>query len=69
MKKYVKVKKSFATKLKTFVSKIQKESSDKGRFIGLMQEDRKQEKEERKSHSNVDFAFEFDDVTKKVKIT
>ena len=69
MKKYVKVKKSFATKLKTFVSKIQKKSPNQGRFIGLMQEDRKKVKEERKNYSNVDFAFEFDDVTKKVKIT
>lgn len=33
-----------------------------------MQEDRKIERSERKNYSNVDFAFEFDDVTKKVKI-
>ena len=41
LKKYVLVKKSFAKKLKSFISKRKDESSKPGRFVGLMQEDRK----------------------------
>ena len=36
MKKYVLVKKSFASKLKKFVSKRSDEELKPGRFIGLM---------------------------------
>ena len=43
MKKYVIVKKSYAEKLKKFISKRKDEKIRPGRFIGLMQEDRKVE--------------------------
>ena len=41
MKKYVLVKKNWAAKLKAFESKRKDEPVKPGRFIGLMQEDRK----------------------------
>ena len=57
MKKYVVVKKSYAKKLKKFMSKRKDEKIKPGRFIGLMQEDRKKEVSERKRYSKVDFDF------------
>ena len=47
MKKYVIVKKSYAKKLKKFMSKRKDEQIKPGRFIGLMQEDRKKDEKER----------------------
>lgn len=44
MKKYVLVKKEWANKLEAFESKRKDEPIKPGRFIGLMQEDRKKEK-------------------------
>ena len=41
MKKYVLVKKNWAEKLKAFESKRKDEPLKPGRFIGLMQKDRK----------------------------
>ncbi len=67
MKKYVVVKKSYAKKLKKFMSKRKDEKIKPGRFIGLMQEDRKKEVSERKRYSKVDFDFDFDELVKKVK--
>lgn len=67
MKKYVVVKKSYAEKLKKFMSKRKDEKIKPGRFIGLMQEDRKKEVSERKRYSKVDFDFDFDELVKKVK--
>ena len=69
MKKYVLVKKNWAEKLKAFESKRKDEPLKPGRFIGLMQEDRKQEKTERKKYSDVPFNFNFDKDTKKLKFT
>ena len=60
MKKYVIVKKGWAEKLKAFESKRKDEPVKPGRFIGLMQEDRKKEKAERKKYSDVAFDFNFD---------
>ncbi len=67
MKKYVIVKKSFAQKLKNWHSKRKDEKFKPGRFIGLMQEDRKVEAAVRKRYSKVDFDFNFDELVKKVK--
>ena len=67
MKKYVIVKKSFAKKLKNWHSKRMDEKFKPGRFIGLMQEDRKVEAAVRKRYSKVDFDFNFDKLVKKVK--
>ena len=67
MKKYVIVKKSFAKKLKNWHSKRMDEKFKPGRFIGLMQEDRKVEAAVRKRYSKVDFDFNFDELVKKVK--
>ena len=67
MKKYVIVKKSYAKKLKKFMSKRKDEQIKPGRFIGLMQEDRKKEVTERKRYSKVDFDFNFEELVKKVK--
>ena len=67
MKKYVIVKKSYAKKLKKFMSKRKDEQIKPGRFIGLMQEDRKKDEKERQSYSKVDFDFKFEKLVKKVK--
>ena len=67
LKKYVLVKKSFAKKLKKFVTKRKGEISKPGRFIGLMQEDRKKEPTVRKKYSRVPFDFNFEEIVKKVK--
>jgi hypothetical protein len=67
MKKYVIVEKSYAEKLKKFISKRKDEKIRPGRFIGLMQEDRKVEEVERKRYSKVDFDFNFEELVKKVK--
>ena len=67
MKKYVIVKKSYAEKLKKFISKRKDEKIRPGRFIGLMQEDRKVEVAERKRYSRVAFDFNFEELVKKVK--
>ena len=67
MKKYVIVKKSYAEKLKKFISKRKDEKIRPERFIGLMQEDRKVEEVERKRYSKVDFDFNFEELVKKVK--
>ena len=67
MKKYVLVKKSYAEKLKKFMSKRKDEKIKPGRFIGLMQEDRKKEVSVRKRYSKVDFDFNFEELVKKVK--
>ena len=67
MQKYVKVRTSFAKNLKAFISKRKHEKDRSSRFFGLMQENRKKEKKERQSYSNVDFEFDLDDVTKQVK--
>ena len=67
MKKYVLVQKDWAKKLKEFESKRKDEPIKRGRFIGLMQEDRKKESAERKKYSDVPFDFDFDSITKKVK--
>jgi len=67
MKKYVVVKKSYAKKLKKFMSKRKDEKIKPGRFIGLMQEDRKKEVSERRRYSRVDFDFNFEELVKKVK--
>ena len=66
MKKYVIVKKSYAKKLKKFMSKRKDEKIKPGRFIGLMQEDRKVEVTERKRYSKVDFDFDFGKLVKKI---
>jgi len=58
MKKYVIVKSAFAKKLKKFISKRKGELIKPGRFIGLMQEDRKKESAERKKYSDVKFDFD-----------
>lgn len=67
MKKYVKVRKKFSLALKLFVSKRKEDPEKIGRFIGLMQEDRKKNLEKRKSYSKVKFDFELEKVVKKVK--
>ena len=60
MKKYVIVQKSWAAKLKAFESKRKDEPVKPGRFIGLMQEDRKKKKVQRKKYSDIAFDFAFD---------
>ena len=67
MKKYLIVKSAFAKKLKKFISKRKDELIKPGRFIGLMQEDRKKEPVERKKYSDVQFDFDFHKIKKKVK--
>ena len=67
MKKYVIVKKGWAAKLKKFESKRKDEPVKPGRFIGLMQEDRKKKKIKRKKYSDIAFDFSFDNELKKVK--
>jgi len=47
------VKESFAKKLKKFVTKRKGEISKPGRFVGLMQEDRKKDSQPRKKHECV----------------
>ena len=69
MKKYVLVKTSFAKKLKKFMSKRKDEKVKPGRFIGLMQEDRKVDRSERKRYSAVKFDFDFDKLVKKTKFS
>lgn len=66
-KKYVVVKKSYAKKLKKFMSKRKDEVSKPGRFVGLMQEDRKKESEPRKRYESVDFDFNFGELVKKIR--
>ncbi len=67
MKKYVIIKSAFAKKLKEFESKRKDEPIKPGRFIGLMQEDRKKASAERKKYSDVKFDFDFDKIRKEVK--
>ena len=69
MKKYVLVKTSFAKKLKKFMSKRKDEKVKPGRFIGLMQEDRKVDRAERKRYSVVKFDFDFDKLVTKTKFS
>lgn len=68
MKKYVLVKKSFASKLKKFVSKRSDEELKPGRFIGLMQENRTKAPKRRRKYAAIDFDFKLDDFAKKIKI-
>ena len=49
------------------MSKRKDEKIKPGRFIGLMQEDRKVEVTKRKSYKLVDFDFNFEKLVKKVK--
>lgn len=68
MKKFVLVRKKYSTLLKAFESKRSNEKEKVGRFIGLMQEDRKRDPKKRERYHKVDFDFNLDSICKKVKI-
>jgi len=68
MKKFVLVRKKFAKTLKTFESKRSTEVEKVGRFIGMMQEDRKKVLKKRDKYQKVDFDFNLDQIVKKKKL-
>ena len=57
MKKFVLVRKEFANTLRSFESKRGDDKEKVGRFVGLMQEDRKKDPKKRGSYQTVDFDF------------
>ncbi len=57
MKKFVLVRKEFANTLRSFESKRADDKEKVGRFVGLMQEDRKKDPKKRGSYQTVDFDF------------
>lgn len=67
MKKFVLVRKKFAATLRGFESKRSTDHEKVGRFVGLMQEDRKKNPKKRSSYSKVDFDIDFGKICKKVK--
>lgn len=67
MKKFVLVRKKFAATLKAFESKRATDPEKVGRFVGLMQEDRKKNPKKRGSYSKVDFDFDLSKICKKLK--
>jgi len=67
MKKYVLVRKKFAASLRSFESKRSTEKEKIGRFIGLMQEDRKKGSSNRGKYHKIDFDFSLDKICKKFK--
>ena len=67
MKKYVLVRKKFAASLRSFESKRVTEKEKVGRFIGMMQENRKKEQKKRGSYHKIDFDFKLDKICKKFK--
>ena len=67
LKKYVLVRSKFAATLKAFESKRKDDPEKLGRFIGMMQEDRKKVLKKRKRHSVDDFDFNLADLSQKKK--
>lgn len=67
MKKFVLVQKKFAKSLRSFESKRVTDEEKVGRFVGLMQEDRKKNPKKRGSYSKVDFDIDFGKICKKMK--
>ena len=65
MKKFVLVRKKFAASLRSFESKRAEDKEKVGRFVGLMQEDRKKNPKKRGSYSKIEFDF---DIRKMFKI-
>jgi len=67
LKKYVLVRKKFAKTLKTFESKRSSEKEKVGRFVGLMQEDRKKNPKRRGHYNKIEFDFDLSKLCKKIK--
>lgn len=69
LKKFVLVRKKFANSLRSFESKRADDKEKVGRFVGLMQEDRKKNPKKRGSYNSLDFDFTLSEVSKKFKRT
>ena len=67
MKKFVLVRKKFAASLRSFESKRALDQEKVGRFVGLMQEDRKKNPKKRGSYHKIDFDFDLSKICKKMK--
>ena len=67
MKKFVLVRKEFAATLKAFESKRATDPEKIGRFVGMMQEDRKKNPKKRGSYHKVEFDINFKKICKKFK--
>ena len=67
MKKFVLVRKKFAASLRSFESKRVLDPEKVGRFVGLMQEDRKKNPKKRGSYHKIDFDFDLSKICKKMK--